>query len=528
MNRFPTVSGQPRVSTTGDSPLPPRRALCFLGLCRAVGRFACWPAVLVFASAYAHAAKDDWVEGSGDDGASRDYYNAPAKLPWRNFLGDWADAVNRPQGEQPFGKVDAAAVMAGDVLEIDVTPLVQEWLSGRQPNQGMLLRLLSGGRKFVIASRESEVAANRPALLLEGDKSIRLPAVADIYLESSTYRSVGGVAPQLRLGSQNPVLIRFDLDEAATGKGFKKAVLRLVVEKVYGSGECQVGVFRCSQGHAEPPSEPLLGLARKFPGDRGLGDDPQVLLQADFETPFWDKKWSQVAVKEKLSIVGDDQDLMFQPLRGKALKVKMAQGENTALNTLFKFGKKTGEEPEEIFFRYYLRLADDWNQTVSGGKMPGVSGTYGVAGWGGRKSNGENGWSARGAFSKTVPADNPLGGLHPIGTYCYHADMEGFYGDVWLWQRDYRGYLESNRWYCVEQQVKLNTPGEKDGELRTWIDGRLAFEKTDIRFRHVDRLKVEQVWLNVYHGGKDPSPRDQHLYLDHVVIARQYIGPLAE
>lgn len=196
------------------------------------------------------------------------------------------------------------------------------------------------------------------------------------------------------------------------------------------------------------------------------------------------------------------------------------------MNTTFKFKGEIGEEPEEIFFRYYLRLASDWNQTVQGGKLPGISGTYGVAGWGGRKSDGTDGWSARGSFHRTIPGGNPLAGLHPIGTYCYHADMEGRYGNIWLWQKDYRGFLENNRWYSVEQHLKLNTPGKKDGVIRAWVDGRLAFEKSNVRFRHVDRLKIEQVWMNVYHGGTVPSPRDQHLYIDNVVIGKKYIGPM--
>jgi len=54
----------------------------------------------------------------------------------------------------------------------------------------------------------------------------------------------------------------------------------------------------------------------------------------------------------------------------------------------------------------------------------------------------------------------------------------------------------------------------------------LAFEKTDIRFRDVDRLKIEQGWMNVYHGSTTPSPHDQHLFLDNVVIARKYSGPM--
>jgi len=58
------------------------------------------------------------------------------------------------------------------------------------------------------------------------------------------------------------------------------------------------------------------------------------------------------------------------------------------------------------------------------------------------------------------------------------------------------------------------------------VDGRLAYEKTDIRFRDVDTLKIEQIWMNVYHGGTTPSPRDQHLYVDSVVVAKKYIGPM--
>ncbi|MDP6721691.1 MAG: hypothetical protein QGF59_23690, partial [Pirellulaceae bacterium] len=62
--------------------------------------------------------------------------------------------------------------------------------------------------------------------------------------------------------------------------------------------------------------------------------------------------------------------------------------------------------------------------------------------------------------------------------------------------------------------------------IRAWVDGRQAFEKTDIRFRHLNKLKIEQIWMNVYHGGTKPSPYDQHLFIDNVVIARTYIGPM--
>jgi hypothetical protein len=61
--------------------------------------------------------------------------------------------------------------------------------------------------------------------------------------------------------------------------------------------------------------------------------------------------------------------------------------------------------------------------------------------------------------------------------------------------------------------------------MRAWVDGKLAFEKTDVRMRDVPELKIEMVWLNVYQGGTKPAPTDEHLFIDDVVIATRYIGP---
>ena len=70
----------------------------------------------------------------------------------------------------------------------------------------------------------------------------------------------------------------------------------------------------------------------------------------------------------------------------------------------------------------------------------------------------------------------------------------------------------------------MNTPVKNDGILLGWVDGQPAFEKSDVRFRLTDKLKIEQIWMNVYHGGKTPSPYDQHVFIDNVVIAKKYIG----
>jgi len=476
---------------------------------------------------YAGAQKNDWAEGlpGRSTGASRDYYNSAARLAWRNFMGDWRDAENVAQGDAAYAVAPVKDEDSARFVEWDVTRLVRQWQEGKHQNQGFFLRTQGKGGTIVFCSREHETAEQRPALVVTGQGGLkRLCPVADTHLDTSTYRSLGD-RNELRVsGRPNNLLVRFDLG-AAKGLGrCSKAVLRLHTTRQYGDAE--IGVFRCSQGHSLPPSDSVAGLASRYPGDEGIAADPSVIFSTDFEADSWADKWTYAGKMDVLDTVSADDRRRFAPLSGKALRVKISQGANGALNTLFKFRKETGKEPEEVFFRYYLRLGDDWNQTIEGGKMPGISGTYGVAGWGGRKVNGRNGWSARGSFGRTIPDGNPLAGLHPIGTYCYHADMKGQYGSSWGWHEGYRGFLEKNRWYSVEQYLRLNTPGRRDGVLRAWVDGRRAFEKTDIRFRDVDKLKIEQIWMNVYHGGKRPSPYNQHLFIDNVVVATEYIGPM--
>jgi hypothetical protein len=92
--------------------------------------------------------------------------------------------------------------------------------------------------------------------------------------------------------------------------------------------------------------------------------------------------------------------------------------------------------------------------------------------------------------------------------------------------RDGLGLLERNRWYCIEQYFRVNTVGKRDGVMRAWIDGRLAFEQTDVRVRDLPSIRIEKIWMNVYYGGTAPAPRDLRLFIDNVVIARRYVGPM--
>ncbi len=257
------------------------------------------------------------------------------------------------------------------------------------------------------------------------------------------------------------------------------------------------------------------GIAQYYRNDENIETDPNVVLFTNFEKSSWSGDWNTTGTHP---LVTSNEKEKFVPLDGRALQVTVPKGNNSGLSIQYKFKEKTGTEPEEIYFRYYLRIGDQWAPSFSG-KFPGIAGTYNKGGWGGRPSDGYNGWSARGLYEKTT------NGKIPIGNYVYHADMKGQWGNYFIWNIDNRGYLEKNRWYCIEMYVKMNTPNENDGILRGWVDGEPAYEKTNLMYRKTYDLKIETIWLNVYHGGSDVAPVDLVLFIDNIVVARKYIGP---
>ena len=465
-----------------------------------------------------------WAEGtqSADDGATRDYYNRAALLPWRNENGDWADASGVEQGTSAFALTSITDDNTPAWQTWDVTSLVVGWVAGTWKNKGLVI--VSPPGPFVFASKENPAIEQRPELVVITDGGTEtLSPAADTYVDSSTYQGMGD-AEMLRVGDGTNTLLRFDLSGLA-GQAITSATLRLYKLEDYGGGNTDVSVYRSSHGLDRELTPPVLGIAADYPSDLGIEGDAAVQLFADFESASWGDAWTSGSESSNLAIVNATEANSFTPFVGAALRVQVTAGDNYGASLIYKYMDETGDEPDEAYFRYYLRFGENWLPT-DGGKLPGISGTYGVAGWGGRPVDGTDGWSARGTYRTVVPDGNPMERHSAIGNYVYHADMTGDYGDSDYWIDGCAGLLDKNRWYSVETYVKLNTPGQNDGIIRGWVDGRLAYERTNWRWRDIDSLHVEQIWMNIYHGGTAVPPTDLHLYIDHVVIADAYIGPM--
>jgi hypothetical protein len=208
-----------------------------------------------------------------------------------------------------------------------------------------------------------------------------------------------------------------------------------------------------------------------------------------------------------------------KPTAGNALAITLKQGTHYGADFGFDFAAQTGSEPEEAILSYKLCFAHDFNaEAVQGGKLPGFGGIYtSDAGAAGRRVNGSDSWSARGAYWKP-DAEGDI----PIGFYVYHADMKSDFGDTWYFSKA----LERGKWHDIRLAIKLNTPaakpggkGRNNGLLRGWLNGRQVFEKRDIRFRDVDTLKIRNAWFHFYHGGGQPASTDYRLWIDDVVIS---------
>lgn len=450
-------------------------------------------------------------------------YSVGGRLAWQRPMGDWLDREGALHGERPYATASAGRGALTEGLSLDVTELARKWLDGSRPNTGVMLRALSGQGTLQIPSREAKQGQG-PVLELEWSNQPlqRLAPSADVTLDCSTYKGIGR-SPRLRISPDHNTLVVFDLP-SRPGAQLRSARLVLYPERLFGKA-LTVGAFSTQPPWAATSTARTDGIAARHPGDAGIAQAPEVLFAADFEQDDWLESWNRLTRSEMAIVDGGEQN-GFAPLRGKALRTTLKQGENNALNLRYLFARHHGEEPEEVYFRYYLRFGADWNPDRDGGKLPGLAGTYGKGGWGMRKADGTNGWSVRGAFARSIRGPGGAAYLTPIGSYVYQADMKGNSGSHWGWGEGPGSLLQSNRWYAVEQYIKLNTPGAHDGVFRAWIDGHQVMEKTGLSFRTVPELRIESVWMNVYHGGTATSPRDMSLYIDNVVVARSYIGPM--
>ena len=79
--------------------------------------------------------------------------------------------------------------------------------------------------------------------------------------------------------------------------------------------------------------------------------------------------------------------------------------------------------------------------------------------------------------------------------------------------------VNDGEWHCLEFRVKLNEPGEKDGRIDVWVDGRKK-SKTKLEFRTVPELQIDKWWFTYWANDSWCGP----LHIDDLIVAREPIG----
>lgn len=85
--------------------------------------------------------------------------------------------------------------------------------------------------------------------------------------------------------------------------------------------------------------------------------------------------------------------------------------------------------------------------------------------------------------------------------------------------------FSTDTWYCIEAHFRLNSASATaDGEVEIWIDGEKIFGCSNIKlwegsYNNVDTFEFQHIYFN-------RTATDQPTYMDNIVIADSYIGPM--
>jgi len=283
------------------------------------------------------------------------------------------------------------------------------------------------------------------------------------------------------------------------------------------------------------------GIAAKYPGDAGIEHDPEVVFADGFEEidgvvleasgptqngNRWDNAWGVVRITKEPELAHSGR---------QAVEITHTRPRSHGTEKRFEPGF------DRLFLRYYMKYAKDYpgcHHTGMAilGSAPGVN----LGSSTGVRPDGRNHFTA---LVDTMPP-GPGASPDPPGymdIYCYHMDQGRKWGDILyptgeVHPAENQGMFgehfvprpnlmaERGRWHCYELMVQTNTPGERDGRVAFWVDGKLAGDFPNLRLRSVAALKINYIVMVSY--SSSVRPHTTHWY-DDIVAATSYIGPQA-
>lgn len=281
------------------------------------------------------------------------------------------------------------------------------------------------------------------------------------------------------------------------------------------------------------------GIASKYPGDKGIESEPDVIFADDFESHTQpsdlEKKWDAVYQMQEIRIATEPENIYAGQ---QALEFRVPQQNNELSNAV---DKVLSQELDVLYLRYYSKFQPPYDVVGSSHNGSMISAHYFINGQAtpGIPADGTNKFLVnlenwRGEAATPSPGHLNLYVYHPeqrsqwgdhffpTGVVLPNSSMPGDFGADFESRPDI--LTELDRWYCYEYMVRANTVGQRDGRVTVWVDGKLVADFGNLRFRDIESLKIDRFGLQ-FHIGSNPNGETKKWY-DNVVAAKSYIGPM--
>ena len=291
------------------------------------------------------------------------------------------------------------------------------------------------------------------------------------------------------------------------------------------------------------------GIAAQYPFDEGIKNNSAVIFASGFEESNWlrtDFGFTGPASEEnkndKGQFISGPADNIFSG-QG-ALEYKYRQGSHDPKPYTIRgydieknnFNKAFAEDT--MYLRWYRKYQKDFDFSCDGSSNFGAAKLNGI--WARNpagtspscvppRSSGDEKFSVRLDVGHRLPELPGNKGFIPH-FYFYHLNQPASCGDSKAMNIN-PIRMNDNQWYSYELMIKANTVKTdgtvlQDGELKLWIDGILRGHYSNLLFRKVPVLKLNELSIIAYYGGSCPSPKNQKAWDDNLVLATQYIGPM--
>lgn len=316
------------------------------------------------------------------------------------------------------------------------------------------------------------------------------------------------------------------------------------------------------------------GLAAQYPGDRGIAEDPNIILVENFDHGAMRQlrdRWSDIKNPEGISF---SDDIPPGSAGRRSLRMDAKRGQDTGAHLFTRILPGY----DEVYARFYVKFAADHGFLHH---FVGLGGAIDPPAWptGGAGLRPENAFNTgieptRGSYQRYPPTFFDPPGIWHFYTYWQHMrswqneDGTGnsFFGNNFEPREPV--LVPRDQWVCVEMMIRMNSELEaSDGAQAFWIDGKLVgpfgpddamgyflrenFIYSDdperasplpgFQWRSDPRLNINKFFLSYYMSERAFEQSDRYasdnpdavintqtgsVWFDHIVLARQYIGPI--